>query len=1167
MRPFKKHPPVLTTRNHAQEMPQRQQEQRPAYPQTIVSASWQQPVDRGRQSQSQNIPAVWNSQEQGDSQIRQVAGQIPLQPAPQPVPVPPDFGTTATSALSSATLSSALSSNPVPKVTKNVALRKINADDFEQRLLASLGKRFVKATRIGNTADMVQYQLPLGNGQRLELSIDRRQNIVSITGAERSVDSFVQITTMLDDDGTRNNVDTAVLPYNQSNAPILRDMAQILARSSQGANVPPENRTRNNQAYNQAQRPQTQENGGSPDSGNTQLRFRADGGQTSPPQSGNFNPDQQLPDASGLVGPVSVNILDGDVLVIHGSSSDVALVISMIEQLEQISTEHEPLLETVYMQHGDCTQVASIMQQLYTQIYQSRKGRLSAVSLVRPNAILLIGYEGSIGAAKELIAKLDIPIDAESQFKVFPLRHASCDMLKTSLDSLYTARTGTGAAVQNNAVGSNGLVSTVNIVSDYRTNSLIVQASQRDMLEIASMILTLDVADSSVRNEIKIIPLRNTRADVLASTVMQAITGRTSTTGTMGGSATQQQTGERSSGLSFATIDAAKGEKILESGLFTDVRIVADSAGNKLIVSAPSECMPLLEAIIQNLDDSPLAVAQVKVFTIINSDASSLLSMLNNIFPTSTAQGGAAANNAAFRIEGSTENSALIPIRFAAEPRTNSIIATGSADMLAMVEAILTTLDEPDTQNRRVMVYRLLNTPASTIATTLQQFLQNERQIKQQSGVLVGEVDIFNSEIIVTAETQTNCLLISTTPRYFEQIRKIIQVLDERPPMVQIQVLIAEVELSNANELGFELGLQDNILFNRSTLDNIVYGPTKSTTTSGGTVVEQSVISSTRVPGFNFNDTTRDLGQNATTGNTGNVGAQGISNFGLGRQNSELGYGGFVFSASSDSVSVLVRALEENKRLRVLNRPVLTALHNQASYLQVGQLVPTITNVSVTDTGGQQNSVEDKEVGVMLRITPRISLDDTVAMQIDAQKTSMDSEANGTPIFVQGGVTVRAAKTNSAMVQTTVSTKNGQVAVIGGLITEEEQSNHRAVPFVSNIPVLGQLFQYNYKSCTRKELLFILKPQIIRSSDELNALKNIEMARMHWCATHVSNLINDSTIKIRTDDFTSAETQIERGRSDVILDQHEVPSDDKVIEASPKQDLPLPRPLPGDPKK
>jgi len=203
----------------------------------------------------------------------------------------------------------------------------------------------------------------------------------------------------------------------------------------------------------------------------------------------------------------------------------------------------------------------------------------------------------------------------------------------------------------------------------------------------------------------------------------------------------------------------------------------------------------------------------------------------------------------------------------------------------------------------------------------------------------------------------------------------------------------------------------------------------------------------------------------------------------------------------------------------------------------------------------------------MLRITPRISLDDTVTMQIDAQKTSMDSEANGTPIFVQNGVTVRSAKTNSAMVQTTVSTKNSQVAVIGGLITEEEQSNHRAVPLVSNIPVLGQLFQYNYKACSRSELLFILKPQIIRSSDELAALKNIETARMHWVASHVSNMINDSTVKIRTDDFTPSETQVERGRSDVILNQNEAPSDAKVIETSPKQDLPLPRPLKDEPKK
>ena len=542
--------------------------------------------------------------------------------------------------------------------------------------------------------------------------------------------------------------------------------------------------------------------------------------------------------------------------------------------------------------------------------------------------------------------------------------------------------------------------------------------------------------------------------------------------------------------------------------------------------------MPVIRAVIQNLDSPPLAVAQMKIFTIINSDAESLLTMLNQVFSTTQTGGGAAGstfNN--YQLGNSNENSALVPVRFAAETRTNSIVAVGSADMLAMVEAILLSLDEPEMHNRRLMVYRLINTPAATIASTLQTFLQNERQWRQQSDALVGEVDLFNTEVIITAETETNSLLVSTTLRNFEPLRRMIQVLDEQPAMVKIQVLIGEVDLSNTNELGFELGLQDSLLFDRSIAGK---------------------------PGFDFN--TGDPLGNDVTVSPKNVGTQGLSNFSLGRSNSELGYGGFVFAASSESVSVLVRALEERNKMTVLNRPMLNVLHNQTASLSVGQKVPTIVGSDTNQWGGQSNVMEEKEVGILLQVTPRIALNDSVAMQITATKSSMGAEAEGTPVFVQEGVTIRSPRTNESTIVTTIHAQSGQVAVLGGLINTEDKMVHRGVPVISNIPLLGQLFQYNYKYCSRKELIFIFTPQVSRSQEEADALKQLELRRMHWCATHVSNLLDSgNAVKTRMDDFTSSDTIIEHG-SMIRIDGNEAPSEERLLNQTPHQAPSFPTP-------
>ncbi len=233
--------------------------------------------------------------------------------------------------------------------------------------------------------------------------------------------------------------------------------------------------------------------------------------------------------------------------------------------------------------------------------------------------------------------------------------------------------------------------------------------------------------------------------------------------------------------------------------------------------------MGLMAALIEQLD-TPTAVAQIKVFKIVNGDANSLVEMLRILLPAEATVAGPQLAAA----EGETN---LVPVRFSVDTRTNSIIATGSQDDLAIIEALLLRLDEEDVEQRVNTVYRLKNAPAGDVATAINEFLRSDRAVQQAAPGMVNPFEQIEREVIVVPEPVSNSLIISATPRFSADIQKIVEDLDKQPPQVLIQVVIAEIELDNMDEFGIELGLQDSLLFDRSLLGELV--KITETTTNG----------------------------------------------------------------------------------------------------------------------------------------------------------------------------------------------------------------------------------------------------------------------------------------------------------------------------------------------
>ena len=173
------------------------------------------------------------------------------------------------------------------------------------------------------------------------------------------------------------------------------------------------------------------------------------------------------------------------------------------------------------------------------------------------------------------------------------------------------------------------------------------------------------------------------------------------------------------------------------------------------------------------------------------------------------------------------------------------------------MEALLAKLDQSNALQRQTIVYRLKNSPAIDVASAVNQYLFNRRQLES---AVPGQANPFaeiEREVVVVPEPIANKLILAATPRYFEEIKLLIEKLDESPPQVLIQVLIAEVALNNADEFGVELGLQDSVLFDRSLLGDLLttVNTAQSSTPAGIITSTQEIIqAASNVPGFLFNN-------------------------------------------------------------------------------------------------------------------------------------------------------------------------------------------------------------------------------------------------------------------------------------------------------------------------
>jgi type IV pilus assembly protein PilQ len=164
------------------------------------------------------------------------------------------------------------------------------------------------------------------------------------------------------------------------------------------------------------------------------------------------------------------------------------------------------------------------------------------------------------------------------------------------------------------------------------------------------------------------------------------------------------------------------------------------------------------------------------------------------------------------------------------------------------------------------------------------------------------------------------------------------------------------------------------------------------------------------------------------------------------------------------TLDATLQALETKNKADIISNPRITTVNNREASILVGKEIPLI----VQDEAGNPVT-ELKKIGVTLKVTPHINSESEVTLDLHPEVSDLASQAT-----VQGGVII-----NTTQADTRVIVKNGETAVIGGLIRENTSSVKTGVPILQNIPLLGFFFRSTRDVTTKRELLIFITPKIV----------------------------------------------------------------------------------------
>lgn len=293
----------------------------------------------------------------------------------------------------------------------------------------------------------------------------------------------------------------------------------------------------------------------------------------------------------------------------------------------------------------------------------------------------------------------------------------------------------------------------------------------------------------------------------------------------------------------------------------------------------------------------------------------------------------------------------------------------------------------------------------------------------------------------IVADERSNSIVAYGTSTDLMQIKNIIDKVDVVLSQVKIDVIITEVTLSDKQVSGLStFGLDYS---------------TVSSTSSDGATTPRGWRGNTSVGSLN------DSGEKA-----------------------------FTFSINEQGFSAVFNIAEENSKVKILSAPSIVTTHNKEATINVSRKYPFITGTTTYNTGNfpsTQDTVEWRDIGIILEVTPLIGNNGVVQLEIKQTASSVldYTEVNGSRQAIEG--------TREA--ESFVSARDGETIVLAGLQQTEINDNDQAVWLLSDIPLLGELFKPTSDTRSRTELVIFIRPTIIKSAAVDSVMKDFGMEK------------------------------------------------------------------------
>ncbi len=463
------------------------------------------------------------------------------------------------------------------------------------------------------------------------------------------------------------------------------------------------------------------------------------------------------------------------------------------------------------------------------------------------------------------------------------------------------------------------------------------------------------------------------------------------------------------------------------------LRQLNDSAGggnvvhydpsNVIMITGRAAVVNRLVKIIQRVDragDQEVDIVKLKF-----ASALDMVNMINSIQQTSTSS--------------KNSSTSVLKPRLVADERTNSVIISGEPNTRARVIKLVKSLDNELKNNGNTRVFYLKYANAKEVVQVLSGVSQGLEEAGKSSSSTSKQ-----SNVNIQAHDATNSIIISAQPALMSSLSSIIHQLDIRRAQVLVEAIIVEVSEGD----GVNLSVQ---------------------------------WASTSGLGTQFNDNGASIGDLA-------AGVYAIDNDSddyedLATTISSIS-GGIAGYVGSDWAMIL-QALSSTSTSNILATPSLTTLDNQEASFIVGDEVPVLTGSTSSSTNDNPfQTIERKEVGIKLKVTPQINEGDSVQMVIEQEVSSIQGQTSVDVVFA------------TRSVKTTVLAKSGETIVIGGLIDEEVNESVDKVPILGDIPYIGWLFRSTKSSTEKRNLMIFLRATIIRDDQTMMELSKRKYSLM-----------------------------------------------------------------------